>query len=767
MVNMMPQIRHTRSFNSVILPLLLLLFISWAGVSDTREINASRTITTLGSGGPNGPDTLEAKLLFFAEGKYDTLWQIDTSFDTSRLPLDIILAMDLSLSMSWIDSVDTISGWPRIAWSKLAALKFLDLFDTLTPDDRISVMGWTSAGVPSSLADTSNTSLYYQGWLPFTSGFSSVKEYICDSLYIDSTGRYVDTFDSIMMVIRDNIPNADFTRTPLRISSMVAMQRLATFGRQNAVKALIMLTDGENNDDMAQNMALTFIDSLSQAKKLQYFGIGFMGGDTAELHLLSSAGGGDFYNAANPAELDSVYAALARELVDIQIDTSFVTDPILVKPDTVFVPNDVVLAIDLSGSMGETDGTGHSRVAWAKIAALGFLDSLKSNDRIAVLGWTGVEGISLGDSTNTSRYYQKWLSFTSDFNQAGGFICNDIFLEGSQQTDVINGVSMVIQDNIPSGAFGYTPLRVSSIVASTYLSRYGRPDANKLVIMLTDGVNNDGESLSTTENFLDNLKRTQGLQFHTIGFMKGDVAELNALALAGGGVFFNAQNSTDLQNAYASLANMMVKEKIAARKLTIQEVIHTPPLYYIEGSQKTTGSSSVMAESHDLFQDAAGNTVMRWNFKNIRFWGKAEVSYEMVAAQGGDPMIGIDSVHSTTGFWAQMVYTDEQNKTNTINLKPSGGATSTNDKPNPTLNPILVHFSGGWANIYIQTKAHTEVHMKLYALNGRIVYDTKGLTVSENSVVRFIIPSYLSAGVYVTSVTANNDKVRKKIYLNR
>lgn len=759
--------KHTHCVNALILSLLILLSVSSLNFSNIKDVKASRTITTLGSGGPNGPDTLEAKLLFFAEGKYDTVWQIDTIYDTTRLPLDIILAVDLSLSMSWIDSIANPDRWPRIAWAKLAALKFFDFFDSLTAEDRLSVMGWTAAGTGSTLPDTANTDRYYQKWLPFISDFDNIRAFIRDSLFIDSTGRYVDTFDGKTLVIRDNIPNGNFTSTPLRISSICAMQRLANFGRPDAIKALIMLTDGANNDGMDMTVTTGIIDSLTQAKETQFFGIGFMSGDTAELCSLSSAGGGSFYNATNPAELDSAYAKLARQLVDIQIDTSFTTEPILVKPDTVFVPNDVVLAIDLSGSMDETDGSGHWRIAWAKVAALGFLDSLKTSDRVAILGWTGNNGIRLTDTSNVNAYYQKWCHFTSQFDLAGAFICDEIYLDGSRRTDTINGMSIVIQDNIPTGSFGYTPLRISSIVASTFLSRYGRPDANKLVIMLTDGKNNDNELLSTAENFLDSLKRVQGLQFHTIGFMNGDVTELNALALSGGGIFYDAKNSTDLLNAYASLANMMVLEKIAAHKLTIQEVIQTPPLYYIEGSQKTTDSSSVLAQSFDNFQDAIGNTVMRWNFKNIRYWGKAEVCYEIIAVNGGDPMIGVDSTHTTTGFWSQMVYTDNNYNSITINLKPSGGSTPVYVKPDAAADPMRLHFSGKLRTIWIQAQENTEVGLKLYELNGRIVYDTKGVCVSENNLVRFQIPSHISAGVYITSVSIKNIELRKKIYLNR
>ncbi len=739
---------------------LLILFSTIIySFGDDTFITISRHINTLGSTGPNGPDTLNVKIKFFAEGNYDTTWQIDTTFDTTRTPLDILLAIDLSLSMSWIDSLGNTNQWPRLVWAKLAALNFLD---SLTENDRVSVLGWTAVGTPSSLADTANSNRYYQKWLPFTSNFDSVRTFIFDSLFIDSTSRYLDTINGNQIVIRDKIPNGNFTSTPLRISSILSMSRLATYGRSNSIKALIMLTDGSNNDGLEKQNVITTIDSLYRNKKVQYFGIGFMSGDTTELGSLSQAGGGNYYNANSSDELDSAYAKLAHQLINITIDTNFITDPILISPDTLYVPNDIVLAIDLSGSMIEKDNSNHRRIAWVKIAALGFLDSLKKDDRVAILGWTGNKGIALYDTSNNLKYYKKWQYLTSNFEDAKSFICNDIFCGGSFMTDTLNGIPLILRSSIPN-SFSYTPLRISSIVASSYLSQFSRKNATKSIIMLTDGLNNDKESINTVEFFLDSLKRSQRQQFHTIGFKEGNTNELQTYAVAGGGVFINAQNSDELQNAYASLANMLVNEKIVARKLMIQEVLQNPSVTYIEGSQKTTNMSTSQAENFTAFKDAQNNTVLRWNFKNIKIWSNAEISYNAIAANGAHTLIGLDSLHSTTGFWSQIVYMNDESKSFTINLKPSNVDTTVNKKNNLLKNHNGVSFLQRNKNIYLKTDQNTTLNLQLYSLNGKSLCTFKKNNVLKNQITLFRIPSSLSKGVYILYIKTIKSTIKNKI----
>ena len=513
---------------------------------------------------------------------------------------------------------------------------------------------------------------------------------------------------------------------------------------------------------------VALLDSLKRTKDQQFYAIGFISGDTAELRTLTAAGGGNYYNAANPRQLDSIYAALTGLLVHRKIDTSFSTRRIQIKPDTVRQPVDVLLAIDMSGSMSTMDGTLRWRIAWAKIAALGFLDSLESQDRVAVLGWTTTAygNVYLADTANRNIYCKKWLPFTSNFDLVRTFIYDSLYVDndGSNVYDTFGGRSMVISGEIAGGSFGNTPLRISSVLAMSYLSKLGRPGANKVVIMCTDGVNNDGETRSATVAFIDSLRRTQGLQMYTVGFVQGDTTELRALAVAGGGTFYNANDNIALQNAYASLAHQLVMEKLAARKLLIQEVLQTPPLYYITGTQTATANCTVPLESFQSLKDSRGNTVLRWQFKTIPIWGCAEVYYTIVAINGANTVIGVDSAHAGGGFYSQMVYTDNDYNSVTVNIPASGSPMVGIVQKGAAPSAFSYSFRPDGA-VRIRLPGPSSVSLTLYNLSGRIVYRTAAMPSSPEHSISFAIPKSVPPGIYAACCTYNNTVLRATVHL--
>jgi Mg-chelatase subunit ChlD len=722
-------------FSSV---LLLVFFIPALSRAADITIKTSRTIDTLSN------DSLNVKLRFFAQGRYDTLWKIDTSFDTSRIPVDIVLSIDLSGSM------DTATGFghSRIIFAKVAALGFLD---SLKIGDRVAIFGWTCSNTGIGLTDSSKTSVFYQKWSGFLSDFDAARAFIRDSIFLQGASRLTDTCDGQTIVAHDIINSGRFGNTPMHIASVMAMSRLSALGRPQAKKVAIMVSDGENNDGVPRAVVAAFLDSLWRTQSLQFNTIGFMQGDTNELHSLATAGNGYFYNALSPSALDSAYANLANTLVNRKIDTAFATKPIQVSPDTMRAPVDVILSIDLSSSMETVENNGLTRIQMVKSAALGFLDSLTSQDRVSIVGWTSSSGngdVFLADTGSPAIYYQKWCNFTSDLKAARLFISDSL--------------------NPNDALYGYTPLRISSILAMKHLAALTRPEANKVVIMLSDGVNNDGVTRTAALAFLDSLRRTQGLQFHTIGFMDGDTAELHSLALAGGGNFYNAQNSTDLQNAYASLAHQIVQQKLAARKLMIQEVLLHPPLNYIEGSQKSTNSSTVPLQSFESLTDAAGNTVLRWYYINIPVWGVAEVSYTIVSTSGLAVAVGVDSADANGGFWSQMVYTDDQLAIQTIDLAPTGkGPPLAGQRGRNALGADAISFRKDGTVCVSIPGARSPVSLTLFTVQGRIAYCDNILPAGPENRALFTIPRTVSAGAYVVRLCWGNTKQLRTIRLFR
>jgi Mg-chelatase subunit ChlD len=718
--------------------LVLALFVPSLVSGADVSVKTSRTLDTVGT------DTFNVRLRFFAQGRYDTLWKVDTTFDTTRVPLDIVLSIDLSNSM---DSANG-TAHSRIIWAKAAALGFLD---SLKNGDRVAILGWTSTNTGILLADSAVPTKYYQKWSGFTADYGAAAGFIRDSLFLDGNSRTTDTVEGRTLVVHNIISTGQFGNTPMHIASVMALSRLSALARSEAKKVVIMLSDGENNDGVPRATAVAFIDSMFRTRSLQFNTIGFMQGDTLGLHALATAGGGYFYNAVNSSELDSAYAKLANMLVDRKIDTSYATKPIQVSPDTVRAPLDVILAIDLSSSMESIETGGLTRIQMAKSAALGFLDSLKPQDRVSVMGWTSASGNSdvfLSDTANRSVYYQKWCAFTSNVKAVKSFIADSI--------------------NPNDALYGYTPLRISSVVAMKHLSSFTRAEATKVVIMLSDGGNNDGEPRSTATVFLDSLRRTRGLQFHTIGFMDGDTVELHALAIAGGGNFYNAQNNGELQNAYASLAHQIIQQKLAARKLMIQEVINHPPLNYVAGSQHATAKSTVPLQSFESLVDASGNTVLRWYFTNIPIWGVAEVSYSLVTTAGLAVAVGVDSAHTTGGFWSRMVYTDDQLSITTINLSPTGNGPPVfaEGKGRPESPPCVSFRKDGIIRV-THAVAGVPVTLTLITMNGRIAFCDRIFPGSSGDDIFFRIPKSLAKGVYALRIRRDDAVVLKMIRLMR
>jgi Mg-chelatase subunit ChlD len=721
-------------------------------------IHTSRAIDTLGSGGPFGPDTLGVTLRYFAEGTYDTVWAVDTAYDTTRVPLDITLAFDLSGSMNLNDGT---SRW-RITWAQISALRFLD---SLKSGDRIAIFGWTSNGDSCVMADTSNPARYLGRWLYLTNDIPKARAYIRDSLFLDGATRLTDTAGGVTLVKQAVIPGGAFDDTPLHISIIKGLQHMSDSASPATSKAFIILTDGENDDKVAPSFVTSYIDSIYRHNAISVFTIGFNGGDTVRLRSFADAGHGSFYNATNPEELDSIYLKLARQLVDQRIDTTFTTTPIRISPDTVRMPIDVMLAIDLSASMDTNDYTPRKRIAWAKIAALGFLDSLGPQDRVSVLGWTSsVWGnVFLSDTSNQDTVYLRWRSFTANLDSIRDFIFDSLYLDDDDGFlyDTFNGRPMTVWGDIPGPEqFGYTPLHLTAIQTMSHLSSSGRPGATKVVILLTDGINNDGVSHSYTVNYLDSLRRTKGLQMHTIGFINGDTAELHSLSTAGGGNFYNAKNNIELQSAYASLAHQLVNEKLAARKLTIQEALNCPPLYFMAGTQVSTPNSTVPLEKTEALTDGSGNRVLRWYFKTIPIWGIAEAYYKIVAAQGANTVIGIDSAHAAGGFYSQMVYTDNDYQVITINLPASGSTpqVSVRQKSEVRFQPDVAFRPG--RVVRVRLAENRSVAMTLYNLSGRVVYRDAARFPSAGSTAQFTVPGTIPAGMYAACFSFEDRTLR-------
>ena len=163
--------------------------------------------------------------------------------------------------------------------------------------------------------------------------------------------------------------------------------------------------------------------------------------------------------------------------------------------------------------------------------------------------------------------------------------------------------------------------------------------------------------------------------------------------------------------------------------------------------------------------DGIGNTVLRWYFKTIPIWGTAEVFYKVVATQGVNTVIGVDSSHAGGGFWSQMVYTNDAYDIITINLPSSGS-----DKPvavllkgETTHRACIVFRPGGIVRMHLGE--HYSVAMTLYNLSGRIVYRTAVRFSSPGNCAQFTIPKTVPAGIYAACFVFDNLTIRQALHL--
>ncbi len=605
-------------------------------------IYTNRTIEKIASSAAG--DTDKVTVTMYAEGKYDTIreydtlydttWAYDTTYDTTltydtlydttRKPIDVVLGMDLSTSMAGVDSTIDPEKRPRIVWTKLAALHFLD---SLKPGDRVAVMGWTAVNTPN-ITDTSNNRRYFHKWCDFTTDFNIVRSFIRDSIFIDNTQRIVDTVDGQVLVVRDNIPNATFTSTPMHISTVITASHLSDVGRPAATRAVIMLTDGINNDGLAQSVPAGLLDSLKRTKDQRFYAIGFVAGDTAELRTLTSAGGGTYYNAANLHELDSAYAALAELLISEKfdttvstkekfdttvsttgkIDTSISTKKIQVVQDTAVPGVDALLLFDNSGSMGG------ARITAAKQAGHDFVGKLGDSDRVAIL------------SFSTPSLYDTIANFTPYYRF-------DIALTAMDAQLTANGAS--------------TAVWYATEKAVEYMRANMRNGAQPALVVLTDGQDNSsgsGTGMGSSSNAaFDSLMRFltplgSSVPVFTISLgSQTNTSQLQAIAQSTGGAYYLAATADSLSAIYKDIAQVIINN-VGARKVRIVETV--PPAYtYIAGSQAAGPSNQTTFDSM-YSVTGTGGTTLTWTAPILSVWDTLQAQYRIFvpAANAGDDL---------------------------------------------------------------------------------------------------------------------------------
>jgi hypothetical protein len=218
---------------------------------------------------------------------------------------------------------------------------------------------------------------------------------------------------------------------------------------------------------------------------------------------------------------------------------------------------DVVLLLDASGSMRITDPT-RLREQGAKL----FMQFLKTGDRIAIIQFA---------------QEAKIISPLEDFSPF-------------KMLDFERAVSTVGDSGV------YTDLLTAVTQAATVLLEQGRPEAKKLIVLLSDGKMDPHPSIGTPggatrrllQDILPDLK-VKGITIHTLAFSdQADSDILSQIALGTDGINWFTNSVEQVHKSFADLFLVVKKPQVVPltkKGFTIDEAIDEAT-YYVDVSEK-------------------------------------------------------------------------------------------------------------------------------------------------------------------------------------
>lgn len=213
-------------------------------------------------------------------------------------------------------------------------------------------------------------------------------------------------------------------------------------------------------------------------------------------------------------------------------------------------PMDVVLVLDRSGSMKDDGLNPPQPMTNVKNAAKDFLDNLVSNSKVGL--------VSFSSSASTDMPLTLMNSYDN-------------------KTSIKTAISALN----PSGktAIG------NAMAAANNLLLNGREDTTKVIVLLTDGVCNEGSDQECANAI--SVSQANDIKVYTIG-LGTDLDEplLQKIAFETGGKYYNAPTSSDLEDVYDSIAQEICDYDVTAIEYGTEGF--TPYDYTAQGS--VTGS---------------------------------------------------------------------------------------------------------------------------------------------------------------------------------
>lgn len=184
---------------------------------------------------------------------------------------------------------------------------------------------------------------------------------------------------------------------------------------------------------------------------------------------------------------------------------------------------DIMLVLDVSGSMTDPGTTGKTKVDEAKDAAFEFLNVIDPNYRVGLISFSTTAQLEAGLTKDRGTLQNKVSQ-----------------LSASGETALGDGIGLGIEE----------------------FSRSGRQGARYIVLM-TDGLSN--QSSKYTPERARNLAKNEGIIVHSVAFgSDADALLLKEISSQTGGIYSFAATGADLVKAFGQIA----------------EVINRKPIYY-------------------------------------------------------------------------------------------------------------------------------------------------------------------------------------------
>jgi hypothetical protein len=580
------------------------------------DIQLSREIDTVASSDTH--DTLGVTLTFFAEGQYDTLMDTTMTIDTIVKPVDAVIYIDNTLSMSWDDN-------KNIDAAKFAAKRFVGNF--AEPDRAALVI----TGLPDSLKDKS---------------CDAVNEAVDHHTHLEELSPLTMEYDTVIQRI-ENLELGTFcNRSVWRDAVIGASEYALANSEEGRQPTVVLLSDGaDRGSGYTAQEVIAWVHERAESDSLRLFMVGLGEGvEATEMRQVATVSeGGRYWGASDADGLAAVYDSIRGLLTESSIDTTYEYAPIPVAPEVVRNPIDVAMYIDNTLSM-ETDG----RIFGAKLAASRFIEKLESPDRASLLITSIPDSLSdvactdLMNRLDDHSYVEAVSPYTEEYDTLRqkvedlelGTYCNR-----SVWRDAVIGAGRYAIENTQAG-------RIPTL------------------ILLSDGADRGSvNSVDEVVAWVEEKAASDSLRIFTIAF--GDISEAAQMALVArashNGKFFSATTSAQLGEVYETIGGEIITN-VGARSLALSETMFEDD-YYVDGSLEaivdTTDSNSIAPDTLYAHTTTEGLEIVTQT-KVVPVWGTVTVRYLLAVPNDGSVDVTVDDFYRVVAAYQTDDFTEEE-----------------------------------------------------------------------------------------------------------